>query len=107
MSRTDEEKSKIVKEYVGFLYYDYNFGIKNESIPFIMKKLQDYNERDNRLKLCNFRAHFEVLNNLLEALIKDPEVPEVNRTYCQKLLEESKNREKEVMSGTLSLNKNI
>ena len=101
MSRTDEEKSKIVKEYVGFLYYDYNFGLKNESIPFIVQKLQDYNERDNRLKLCNFRAHFEVLNNLLEALIKDPEVPEVNRTYCQKLLEESKNREKEVMSGTL------
>ena len=93
-ARTDEEKSKIVKEYVGFLYYDYNFHNKNESIPFIIQKLKEYNETDFRLKLSNFRDHFEVLNNLLEALINDKDISNQNKNFFRQLLKESKNREK-------------
>ena len=37
-----------------------------------------------------------MLNNLLEALIKDPDISEQNKTFCKKLLEESKMREKRI-----------
>ena len=96
MSITQDQKSKIVKEYVGFLYYDYNFYKNKESKIAIVEKLREYNEIHTRLQLKNFREHFEVLNDLLEALIKDPILPSENKTYCEKLLEESKNREKEI-----------
>ena len=93
-SITLEQKSKKVKEWVGFLYYDYNFLERNNSKDYIIKKLKQYNETDPILQLKNFRAHFEVLNNLLNALIKDPELSRRKRNYCKQLLHESIIREK-------------
>ena len=58
--------------------------------------MKEYNETHHDLRLQNFREHFEVLNELLEALIKDNDISLQNITYCQKLLNESKIREKEV-----------
>jgi glycosyltransferase involved in cell wall biosynthesis len=89
-----EQKSKKVKEYVGFLYFEYNFHEHKNSYQYIIDKLKKYNETDPILQLQNFRANFEVLNNLLNALIKDPELNNDQRTYCQKLLVEAKIREK-------------
>ena len=97
-SSTDEEKSKIVKEYIAFLYYDYNFHDKNESIPYIIQKLKDYNETHPNLRLSYIRSGFEVLNDLLETLINDEDVPKENRTFFEQLLTESKNREKNLMN---------
>ena len=93
-SNTKEEKNKIIKEYVGYLYYDYNFCEKNSSKSYIIDKLRDYNEINPKFRLNNFESHFEVLNDLLKALINDPWVNTENRTYCQKLLNESIEREK-------------
>ena len=98
-SSTDEEKSKIVKEYIAFLYYDYNFHDKNESIPYIIQKLKDYNETHPNLRLSYIRSGFEVLNDLLETLINDEDVPRENRTFFEQLLTESKNREKKLMNA--------
>ena len=84
-------------EYVGFLYFHYNFYGKDQKVKdFIINKLKDYNETHFDLRLQNFRSHYEVLNNLLEALINDSKLSLENRTYCQKLLDESIFREKEV-----------
>ena len=94
-SITLEQKSKKVKEWVGFLYYDYNFLERNNTKTYIINKLRKYNESDPVLQLKNFRAHFEVLNNLLNALVKDPELSKSKRNYCMQLLNESKLREKE------------
>ena len=93
---TEEQKSNIIKEYVGFLYYDYNFYENIESKSAIVDKLKEYNGNNTRLHLKNFRSHFEVLNNLLEALIKDPGVNQENKTYCKYLLNESNTRELEI-----------
>ena len=100
-TRNEDEKSKIVKEYVGFLYYDYNFHNKNDSIPLIVQKLKEYNETDNKLRLSNFRAHFGVLNDLLEALINDSDVSNENKTFFQQLLKESKDREKNIKNANI------
>ena len=101
-SFTFEEKNKIVKEFVGFLYFDYNFSGKNKtSKALIIKRLKEFNETDEKIRLQNFRTHFEVLNNLLGALIKDPDLSTKNRQYCEKLLIESKIREKRVNNSKL------
>ena len=95
-SFTLEQKSKIIKEYVGFLYFDYNFCENYECKNAIIKKLREYNESDTRLQLKNFRDNFEMLNIFLSVLIKDPDITVENRDYCQKLLYESKIREKDL-----------
>ena len=100
-SQTEEQKSKSIKEYVGFLCFNHYFsGHDMKEKAAVINKLKDYNETHKNLRLQNFRNHFEVLNGLLEALIKDPDLTEQNKTYCKQLLDESKIREKEV-------NKNI
>ena len=92
--RTKNQKSNLIKEYVAFLYFDLNFYNDKKTKVSIIKKLRNYNGADNKRKLKNFINHFEVLNNLLEALIKDPDVNGNNRKFCEKLLIESKIREK-------------
>ena len=96
LERNDYEKAKKVKEYVGFLYYDYNFAPKDDNKDSIINVLKKYNTTDPKLKLQNFKFHFEVLNDLLEALIADPAVTLDNKKFLEQLLKESKEREIEV-----------
>ena len=100
-SKTLEQKSHKVKEWVGFLYFEYNFLERKDSKNYIIDTLKKYNETHPVLQLKNFRAHFEVLNNLLDALIKDPELSVTQRNYCMQLLDESKLREKKFTNNTI------
>ena len=92
--KTKEQRNKMIKEWVGFLYFNYNFYANDKTIKWIVTKLRYYNGNDNQRNLKNFLSHFEVLNNLLEALIKDTKISYADKKYCEKLLNESKNREK-------------
>ena len=98
---TKNQKSNLIKEYVAFLYFDLNFYNYSETKDSIIKTLKNYNETDTKKQLKNFRSHFEVLNNLLETLIKDPEVIEKDKKFCEKLLLESKIREKKMKVNRL------
>ena len=75
-SKTKKQKSRRVMEYIGFLYYGDAGTIK---LKYMIEK-------------------FEILNNLLEALIKDPEVNSEDKKYLKMLLKESKEREKKVQN---------
>ena len=91
---TANQKSKMIREYIAFLYYDYNFCVDRSCKNKIIDKLRYYNEIDTKNQLKNFIDHFEILNNLLEALIKDSDISKEDRLYCKKLLYESIIREK-------------
>ena len=93
---TSEQKNNIIKEYISFLYFDYNFCVDSLCKAFIIRKLKNYNEEDKVIQIKNLRYHFEVLNNLLEALIKDKDIIEEEKKYCKKLLYQSKIREKAI-----------
>ena len=95
-ARNKEELSKIIKEYVGFLSFKYNFAKNKETKHSIIKTLRRYNSTHRYLRLQNFREHFEVLNELLETLIKDRDLSKKKRNFCKNLLKESKIREKEI-----------
>ena len=100
--KTMEQKSNMIKEQIAFLYFDYNFCRNSTNkISNIIRKLRKYNKVKSKNQLKNFRSHFEVLNNLLMALIKDPIVNENNKKYCEKLLNDSKSREKDVIKNRL------
>ena len=94
---TKEQKSKIITEYISFLYFDYNFCLDSLCKAHIIRNLKNYNEENKVIKIKNFLSHFEVLNNLLEALIKDNDLIEEEKKYCKKLLYESKIREKAII----------
>ena len=50
------------KEFVGFLYFDYNFCENDKNKSKIIEILRMYNEIEHSRQLKNFRTHFEVLN---------------------------------------------
>jgi ABC-type arginine transport system ATPase subunit len=81
---------------LGFLYFTYNFSPKNGNKSNIINNLKRYDKTDKRLQIKNMREHFEVLNNLLEALIKDQGVTKDDKKYLKQLLYESKNRENKI-----------
>ena len=93
---TREQKSNIIREYLAFLYFDYNFCVNNECKAKIIRKLKYYNGKSRKKRLKNLISHFGILNNLLEALIKDPKVNDNDKEYCKKLLSEYKIREKQI-----------
>ena len=94
--KTIEQKSRLIREYISFLYFDYNFCKDSPCRSSIINNLRSWNTSNQIIQINNFRSHFEVLNNLLEALIKDHDLRENEREYCKILLNESKIREKEV-----------
>ena len=81
---------------MAFLYFDYNFCVNNECKAKIIRKLKYYNGKSRKKRLKNLISHFGILNNLLEALIKDPKVNDNDKEYCKKLLSEYKIREKQI-----------
>ena len=92
--KTDSKKDKGMKEWLGFLYFDYNFLPKNDSKSEIIKQLEKYNNPNNTLQLSFIRSEFHILNNLLNLLIEDPYVKKEDKNFLKKLLNESKMREK-------------
>ena len=94
--KTEEQRSKATKEFLGFLYFDYNFCENNGCKSLIVNNLRNYNESFGQKSLKNLRNHFEVLYDLLETLIKDKDIKENDKKFCEKLLDEYKSREKDI-----------
>ena len=94
--KTPKQKNNLIREYIGFLYFDYNF-CKNKACKVkIIKKLKDYNKTNKKVRLKDFISHFYILNDLLDTLINDNDLNEVDKKFCKQLLNESKFREKQV-----------
>ena len=88
--QTIEQKSRLIREYITFLYFDYNFCKVGQCKSSIIENLRSWNTFNQKIQINNFRSHFEVLNNLLEEQIKNHDLRENEREYCKILLKESK-----------------
>ena len=62
---TLNEKSKMIREYIAFLYFDYNFCVDFSCKAKIIEKIRYYDEKDTKNQLKNFVDHFEILNNYI------------------------------------------
>ena len=93
-SRNEKEKDSKMREYLGFLYYYYNFEPEKSDKASIIKKIRYYNKTDtNDIQLYFVKTRRETLNDLLNLLINDPYVKEDDKNFLKQLLEESKQRE--------------
>ena len=88
-----KQKSKLMNEFVGFLYYNYNFAPKTSNKSNIVNSLRKFNIRYKRLSLKNIIGKFEILDDFLEALIKDPGITYNDKKFLKQLLTESKERQ--------------
>ena len=82
-----------MNEFVGFLYYNYNFAPKTSNKSNIVNSLRKFNIRYKRLSLKNIIGKFEILDDFLEALIKDPGITYNDKKFLKQLLTESKERQ--------------
>ena len=91
---TTNEKDKIVKEFLEFLYFEYNLLPKKNNKSSIINKLREYNKNTGPIQLKNLKSKFYILNDLLEILINDPFVSKDDKILLNKILIKSKKREK-------------
>jgi len=94
--QSEKEKDKTIKEFIYFLYFDYDFLGKKDNKSSIIKILFNYDKINNKLNLTDFRTDFYILNDLLKKLINDPYVDNKNKTYLNKLLDNSLKRQNEI-----------
>jgi glycosyltransferase involved in cell wall biosynthesis len=91
---TDEEKNKMIQEFVTSLYFDYDFLPKNDNKKSIVKKLERFDKYNIRIKLSKFKTNFYILDNLLKMLLNDPYVTKDDKEYVHQLLIDSYKRQK-------------
>ena len=92
-SETETQKDKIIKEYLGFLYFDYNMLPINDNKKKIIDKLKEYNNSKSSIQLGFIKTKFYVLNDLINILIKDPYVSSNDKIDLKEILNNSKMRE--------------
>ena len=92
-SETETQKDKIIKEYLGFLYFDYNMLPINDNKKKIIDKLKEYNNSKSSLQLGFIKTKIYVLNDLINILIKDPYVSSNDKIDLKEILNNSKMRE--------------
>ena len=81
--KNEMEKDKKIKEFIHFLYFNYQLWPKRDNKKILINRLKMHNETD----LHDFKTKFHVLSNLLKLLIKD-------KLFLKALLRESIKREK-------------
>jgi hypothetical protein len=84
------EKDKKIKEFLHFLYFNYELWPKRDNKKILINRLKRHNETD----LSDLKTKFYILNNLLKILIKDRFISLKDKVFLYKLLKESLKREK-------------
>lgn len=90
---TDFQKDKKIKEFIHFLYFNYELWPKRDNKRILINRLKRHNESD----LYYFKTKFCILNNLLKLLIKDRFISIKDKIFLYKLLKESIKREQNIM----------
>jgi hypothetical protein len=90
--KNEMEKDKKIKEFMHFLYFNYQLWPKRDNKKILINRLKLHNETD----LYDFKTKFYILNNLLKILIKDRFISIKDKLFLKALLIESIKREKNI-----------
>ena len=96
LTKTEFQKDRLIKEYLGFLYFDYNMLPKTDKKKKIIKTIKEYNKSSSKIQLSFIKSKFFILNELLNILLGDPYVSKKDKIFLNNLLIESKKREIEM-----------
>ena len=95
-TRTEEERDRMIQEFILFLYFDYEFLPKESDKKPIIAQLRKFDKRNKRVTLNGFRTKFYILDNLLKKLTNDPYVTKEDKIYVYQLLIDSLKRQNEL-----------
>ena len=90
---TDSQKNKIILEFIHFLYFDFKLLPKESNKNEIINQLHKYT-KNKKINLKFLNSQFNVLNELLILLIKDPYISNIKKVFLKRLLKVNKNKEK-------------
>ena len=93
-SDSDVQKDKKIREFLSFLYFDYNMLPKEDNKKSIIKTLEKYNLETEPLQLSFLKTKFYVLDDLLNLLIQDPYVENDDKVFLNKLLQQLNQKRK-------------
>ena len=100
-AKTDEEKDKLVHEFVYFLYFELDFLPKKDNKNYVIRRLKRWNNIYGQKSLKRFKTEFYILDNLLKILINDPYVSNDDKIELNKILEDSLKRQNEIKNKEL------
>ena len=96
-AKTEEQKDKLIHEFVYFLYFDLDFIPKDDNKKVIIDKLKGMNNnRIGKKSLNRFRTKFYILDNLVKRLLNDPYVTKEDKIELIKILQDSLRRQIEI-----------
>ena len=95
---TEKQRDTVIQEFIDLLYFDYYLSLKKTEK--IINRLKQYSSENSTLQLNFFKSNFYKLNDLLNSLINDDFVTNEDKTFLNRLLNESKQRE-------INYNKNL
>ena len=87
---TDFRKDKSIKEYLGFLYFDYNMASVKDNKTKIIKQLKKFCKNKSKIKIKYLKSKFYILTNLVEALIEDRYISNKDKVFLNRLLKKGK-----------------
>lgn len=92
--KTEAQRDKMIHEYINFLLFDLEFLPKKNNKKSIIRKLRKYNNKKNKINLSFFKTKFNILDDLLNSLIKDSYVSKDDKEFLYKLLNDSQKKQK-------------
>ena len=95
-TKTEEQRDRLIREFLEFLYLDYNLSPKTDNKTEIINKIKLYYEEKDKIKLSYLKTKFDVLYNLIDMLIVDSYVNETDKIFLKKVENIVKEREKMV-----------
>ena len=91
---TTKEKDNAIREFLEFLYFDYNMASETDNKHDIVEKIIDFKETNPIIKLEFLRTKFHILYNLIDLLMKDHYVSKMDKAKLKKILKETRKKEK-------------
>ena len=95
LKKTYKQKDKVMKEFLGFLYFDYFMNPNQNIIRSIVNQLKHY-EVSNKINLSFIKSKFYVLYDLINILLQDHNISQEDKNYLKELLKKTKKRQKEI-----------
>ena len=98
-TKTEEQRDRLIREFLEFLYFDYNLSPKTDNKTDIVNKIKIYYEENDKIKLSYLKTKFFMFYDLIDMLIIDPYVNENDKNYLNKIVKIVKERENIINKG--------
>jgi glycosyltransferase involved in cell wall biosynthesis len=106
-AKTEEQRDKLIHEFVYFLYFYLDFLPEDDKKKIIIDELiRMNNNKIGKRSLSRFRTKFYILDNLVKGLLNDTYVTQEDKIELIKILQDSLKRQIELENRKRNRNRN-